>query len=86
MRPWPAQHVNLNLLSLKEPIVIKLSKLLSPTLYNFITSQILLVKAYFKLLWKVYREEQHQYKQNYENSKRLCCLNGLRKIFLRRDL
>ena len=23
MRPWPAQHVNLDLLSLKEPIVIK---------------------------------------------------------------
>ena len=24
MRPWPAQHVNLILLSLKEPIVIKI--------------------------------------------------------------
>ena len=82
MRPWPAQYVNLNLLSLKEPIVIKVCfKTFVTHIIKLITSQILLVKAYFKLLWKVYREEQHQYKQKYENSKRLCCPSGLRKFF-----
>ena len=33
------------------------------------TSQILRVKAYFKLLWKVYRKEQYHYEQKCENSK-----------------
>ena len=65
----------------KNPSLLKFQNFCHPHYKIFITSQILRVKAYFKLLWKVYREEQHQYEQKYENSKRLCCLNGWEKIF-----
>ena len=34
MRPWPAQHVNLNLLSLKEPIVIDIQDVILETFWN----------------------------------------------------
>ena len=74
MRPWPVQQVNLNFLSLKEPIITKVCIKTFVTqiikLYNFPNT---FGESYFKLFWKVYREEQHQYtgKQKYENSKRL---------------
>ena len=82
MRPWPVQHVNLNFLSLKEPIITKVCFKSFVTqiikLYNFPNTS---GKSILKLLWKVYKEEQHQYKQKYENSKRLCCPQGIEKSF-----
>ena len=87
MRPWLVQHVNLNLLSLKEPIIAKVFFKTFVTqiikLYNFPNTS---GKSILQIALKVYREEQHPYKQKYENSKRLCCLKGLRKTFLPRDL
>ena len=93
-RLCPVQNVHLHvyLLCLKEPTITyckSVSKLLSPWLWSFITSQIFEVEAYFKLLWKVYGKGNMNINRKSENSEGFCLSQGTWKktqTFLPRDL
>ena len=59
--------------------VKSVSKVLSPRLQNFITSQIFEVEAVFKLFWKVYQKDNIDINRKSETPGNFSCPKGVEK-------